>query len=879
MERRVCGWICTVALVAVSLGWPVSKVYAQAGAAQKSKYALLIGISSYQKSHLDSLDGPANDIRLVAGVLKSTFDVPAANTTVILDDAATHTHIRDAFADLAKKVAPGDFVYIQFSGHGSTAADALDRRGEDQTWVAFGSRSGARGIDDYDVLDKEIATWMQPIYAKTNEVVFVSDSCHSATASRGERRGNRAARRDARPHPLLQTVTRLPPPTTGIRIGAARDQESALEIDPVTGEGCTDAKHCQGVFTWFWVQQLRRARPEETWQEVFDRTMALVTSAQGISQRPQIEGTSNRRVFGGAFEAPVNTLAILEVNAKEIKLQGGAAALVTQGSVYKLHGGKGVQKGEEPELKITAVGATTSTAAVVRGKFAPNDLVVESVHAYSFPRIKLYVGGDFEKDADAALVNDLRESLGGLTGFVQVTQRSAADWWVYVVHTVQSVDDAPTDPELPVSVKGTAPVAWVVSPDGMLAHPSLRFALTDVKQGKQNLAQSLRKFAWSREVKHLGARGKQLPVSLTVDVMHANESSGGSYGLASLPRKLGFNDSLGFTVKNEDPKRSLYAYVVAISPDATVQVIHPFKTDNEDEARLTPGELFSIKERYRLDAFGIESLMVISTEEPIKPLALSQPGYSSKGATATSQLGVLLSAKSHTRGSVESPVQVWSAVGVDVEIKEPHYPAGVFLEPHERVAPPAGVEIRRVAEKGLVMTREEEGFRALPYNDIARYCTIAYGHLIKKAECNGTEPAEFLTGVSQKRGGEILDMDMLTSRWSVQQLTRAKLSDNQFAALADFVFNVGTGNFSHSTLLEVLNSGSFDRVSTQLRRWTKANGLEVRALARRRQREIDLFFEGLPKPRAAAPAGENTSPIDIRAGESHSTEQSEVPQQ
>ena len=196
-----------------------------------------------------------------------------------------------------------------------------------------------------------------------------------------------------------------------------------------------------------------------------------------------------------------------------------------------------------------------------------------------------------------------------------------------------------------------------------------------------------------------------------------------------------------------------------------------------------------------------------------------------------------------------------------------HYTAGVFLEPRVRAAIPDGVEVRRVFEKGLDLTKREEGFRSRPYNDIANYCTVAYGHLIWKRACDGTEPAEFLAGVSKARGGEILDEDMLYARWTVQRLTKVKLTEGQFAALCDFTFNVGSGNFAKSTLLKVVNAGSFDRVPSQLARWTKAGGQEVAALARRRQREIDLFFEGLPRPRGAGPEGEDLSPIDIRTGE------------
>ncbi len=862
------GWLSVIVVAALALTLRVLGQDVVGAHSSKSKYALLIGVSRYEKSRLDSLDGPENDVELMTDVLEHSFGVPAKNITVLINDEATHTRIRGAFEDLARKIKGGDFVYVHYSGHGSTTPDSLDRRGEDQTWVSYGARSGASGLDDFDVLDKELALWIQPIYARTDDVVFVSDSCHSATVSKGERKSVRAARRDARQHPLVQTVTRIPPPKTGIRIGAARDAESAFEIDPLSGQDCADSKRCNGAFTWYWAQQLRRARPDETWMEVFDRTSALVTTQPATSQRPQIEGLANRRVFGGEFKPLVNTLTVLEANDGEIKLQGGAASSVTRGSVYLLHRGPGEKEDDAPELEITQVEATTSSARVRRGTFHANDQVAESLHVYSFPPIRLYVGGDFEQGEDAALIRDIRRFLESLPGFKLVSQRADADWWVYVVRSQMAADDAPTEARLPESKPGAPPVAWVVSRDGMLAHPKLRIAFADAARGKETLASNLRTFVWSREVKHLGGRGNTLPISLTIDVTHANGSVGSSFGLADLPRVLDFSDRLSFVLKNKDSRRSLYAYVAAIGPDSAIRLIQPLETDNEDEARLNPGETLPVGQSYRLDEPGLESLLLIATEDPIRPSALLQAGFSDKGGPPQrSELGLLLAAKSRSKGSVDAPVQVWGAIAADIEVAAEHYTAGVFLEPRERIAIPDGAEVRRLSEKGLRLTREEEGFRPLPYDDIVRYCTVAYGHLIKKTECDGTEPAEFLAGVSEKRGAEILDTDMMSARWSVQRLTQVQLTDSQFAALSDFVFNVGVGNFSRSTLLRAINGASFDAVPAQLARWTMVNGKEVRALARRRQREIDLFFEGGAKPRGAPPAGEDVTPIDIRTGE------------
>lgn len=193
--------------------------------------------------------------------------------------------------------------------------------------------------------------------------------------------------------------------------------------------------------------------------------------------------------------------------------------------------------------------------------------------------------------------------------------------------------------------------------------------------------------------------------------------------------------------------------------------------------------------------------------------------------------------------------------------------AGIFLEPEERAVLPPGMELRPIYDKGLDLTKFMEGFRSLPYHDVAHFCTIGYGHLIKQARCNGSEPAEFRNGISEPRGSEILVGDMEQAQIAVLTKTKVPLSDGQYAALCDFVYNVGTGNFAKSTLLSVVNKQQFDRIPAQFRRWSKANGRVIKGLKIRNEKRIDLFFDGIGVPRALPEAEAELPEIDIRVGE------------
>jgi lysozyme len=194
--------------------------------------------------------------------------------------------------------------------------------------------------------------------------------------------------------------------------------------------------------------------------------------------------------------------------------------------------------------------------------------------------------------------------------------------------------------------------------------------------------------------------------------------------------------------------------------------------------------------------------------------------------------------------------------------------AGIFLEPEGRFVLPEGVKIRPIYPKGIDTTKSCEGFRGRLYNDAAYYCTIAYGHLVKKSPCDGNEPREFRIGLTEPQGADLLVHDMGAAQRAVMIMVTADLTDGQYAALCDFVFNVGPSNLQHSTLLKVVNDQQFDRVPAQFQRWVRAGGKVIDGLKTRREREIKLFFDGMPIPRAAPAEGEDVSEIDIRIGES-----------
>jgi lysozyme len=75
----------------------------------------------------------------------------------------------------------------------------------------------------------------------------------------------------------------------------------------------------------------------------------------------------------------------------------------------------------------------------------------------------------------------------------------------------------------------------------------------------------------------------------------------------------------------------------------------------------------------------------------------------------------------------------------------------------------------------------------------------------------------------------------------VNTLVHISLTQGEFDALTDFVYNVGAGNFATSTLLKLLNENELAQAALEFDKWDKAKGVVVAGLLRRRQAETAEF--------------------------------------
>ncbi len=146
---------------------------------------------------------------------------------------------------------------------------------------------------------------------------------------------------------------------------------------------------------------------------------------------------------------------------------------------------------------------------------------------------------------------------------------------------------------------------------------------------------------------------------------------------------------------------------------------------------------------------------------------------------------------------------------------------------------------------GLQLLKESEGFRSSIYVDVAGFRTIGFGHRLGSDE-------RFPNGITSAQAEAILAADINSAETAVSRMVKVPLTQGQFDALVDFVFNLGAGRLASSTLLRYLNAGKYDAAAWQLLAWDHAASHEIASLKLRREAEFRLWSPVANRGAAAA---------------------------
>ncbi|MDS0828893.1 lysozyme [Serratia marcescens] len=139
----------------------------------------------------------------------------------------------------------------------------------------------------------------------------------------------------------------------------------------------------------------------------------------------------------------------------------------------------------------------------------------------------------------------------------------------------------------------------------------------------------------------------------------------------------------------------------------------------------------------------------------------------------------------------------------------------------------------KTSSKGRTLIKKFESLQLVAYRDSVGVLTIGYGHT------HGVQWGDTVTTIEAE---DLLTADLANVEKTLASAVHVPLNQNQYDALASFIFNLGPGNFNSSTLLKKLNNGDYQGAADEIPRWNRAGGKELRGLTRRRAAERELFL-------------------------------------
>jgi lysozyme len=156
--------------------------------------------------------------------------------------------------------------------------------------------------------------------------------------------------------------------------------------------------------------------------------------------------------------------------------------------------------------------------------------------------------------------------------------------------------------------------------------------------------------------------------------------------------------------------------------------------------------------------------------------------------------------------------------------------------------------VKKMSKSGIDAVKRNEATNGIPvlkyYNDPLGYCTTGWGHLVNgKKACADTQLDK---PISLDQAISDLNSDVADVEATINESVTVSLNQNQFDALADFIFNLGPTNFKNSSLLKKLNCMEFGDIAKELLRWVHGhdkdgNDISVPGLVKRRGDEAALF--------------------------------------
>lgn len=138
----------------------------------------------------------------------------------------------------------------------------------------------------------------------------------------------------------------------------------------------------------------------------------------------------------------------------------------------------------------------------------------------------------------------------------------------------------------------------------------------------------------------------------------------------------------------------------------------------------------------------------------------------------------------------------------------------------------------RINDAGLKIIKESEGLRLEAYN-LGGQWLIGYGH---------SRTARAGMTITEAEAERLLREDVRASEDAVKSMVNVSMNENQFSAMVSLAYNLGSGGFSRSTVLERINKGDYAGAADSFLNHNRAGGKVNEHLTHRREKERALFL-------------------------------------
>ncbi|KQC33334.1 hypothetical protein AAU57_08415 [Nonlabens sp. YIK11] len=305
------------------------------------KYALIVAIGDYPEGSGWGDINSVNDVELISNALQLQ-GFSSSNITTLINAQATKQGLDEALTNIQEKMQPGDVLVVHFSAHGQQIyddnGDEVDRL--DESIVPFDAQasysSDYTGQNHYrdDQIGKVITNLRNKL-GSDGQLLFILDSCHSGSASRGAiARGGKGA---------------LVPPNWEKKDNATADgsdmvEKVALNSDAapfvmISGASARELNYeyqGKGSLSYAFAKAMSSLGTDYTYRQLFNK-IASEMATIAPRQNPVIEGDVDYKLFNGEYvqQQPFYSLKRIS-NPKSIVLNAGSVQQLNEGTTISV---------------------------------------------------------------------------------------------------------------------------------------------------------------------------------------------------------------------------------------------------------------------------------------------------------------------------------------------------------------------------------------------------------------------------------------------------------------------------------------------------------------------------------------------------------------